>query len=194
MPNALEIRVEILSRLIASLLDEGTPFTFYPKYEDGATEFKLEVPPEFMGAFIGEGGHHFRALCLIFDVMGKEVGQKWTLDLLEPEFPKAMNRPHSPPETHDESDDALLLADLLDACGVNADVLARGGIAAGYDFDIHPDTRADLSALLGPHAAKFKRTKRGSSPINLLVALRTIWRAIGKGQGVEYRVNAGDVL
>ncbi len=191
MSNLVEARACVLEKVVSSLLDDRTPFDLLPCFLEGRTDFKLRVPAAYMGRILGIGGHHIRCIQLLAEIMGNQIGQQWVVYLEEPWDPD--NRYEIPPDPipdeHDTSDSALLLADILEACVVKAEVTVRGGIAGGYDFGIIPEAHEDYATLCDPHPAMYRRTKRGSPPINLVVAIGILFKAIGLANGVHYRVD-----
>lgn len=173
-------------------MDEGAEFAFYPKaHLDGRTDFILRPPAAFSGRVMGMGGAHLRCIQLIGEILGREVNQQWEIYWENPtDIQNRASRSFVPvPDEHDTSDAELLLTDLLEACGVNASVHVQGAIAAGFDFVIVPDAHQDKAALCDPWPAIYPRTKRGSPPINFIVAIRTIFKAIGLAKGVVYRTD-----
>ena len=189
MSNQIEERAAPLEKLLASLLDSPNQLEFGASVLPGRTNFTMRTTAAMAGRLVGYRGAHLRALRLIAQLIGRELGQEWHLKMEDPEDMRREPRKRDEiPEDHDCTDDALMLADLLEALGVSATVDFNGGIAGGFDFYIQPETQEDNAALLDPHEATFEANQPDKTPMNLMQALRLLLKAIGKKSGVTYRV------
>lgn len=189
MSNLIEQQASHLERVISAMLGEVS-FDFRATFLAGRTDIHVGAPAACMGTLVGQGGANLRALSLLTEILGRQLDQQWLLVLEEPEDERRIPlQPDHTPQDHDCSDDALLLTEILEACGVCGDVVVKGGIAGGFDFVIDAHFYNDEAALTDEHAALYRRTKRNSPPISLLFALGVIWRSIGKRQGVRYTIS-----
>lgn len=189
MSHTIETRAVPIERLLVSLLGDRSQLAFSCSILPGRCVFRVGTSAALMGRLVGYNGTHLRSLQLIAQLIGNTMEQEWVMKLEEPTDTRRVPKQAKPdPDEHDATDDALLLADVLEACGVSANVESRGGIAGGFDLDIIPSRQEDNAALLDPHEALFTEGQRDRAPLNLVTALRSIMRAVGKAQGIEYRI------
>jgi len=187
-----------LERLISALLTDTDTLYFGRSELNGRCNFRVGVGIREVGQVVGVGGQHFRAIRLIAEQMGRQQDSLWTVKLEEPEGERQPPYPRTPmPPEHSTRDDETLLEDVLDALGIEAEVLVGGGLLAGYVFAVRPFTMLDHAKLTDPWPAIYDRPKRlapGEVPppplhhLNLLAAITLLFKAIGRKQGCEYRV------
>ncbi len=94
-----------------------------------------------------------------------------------------------PPATHNPNTDARLLAELFEVLGAAVTVSVEGSIPRGYTFNLRCSLQQDGLALHEKHAAIYSRGQRDNDPLSLLMALGTLFRAIGRRQGVKYHID-----
>ncbi len=189
MSNLVELRACVLEKVVSSLLDDPTSLEFSASLLPGRTNFTIQTTAAATGRLVGYGGAHLRAIQLVAEVMGREIGQEWRVKLEDAEDtfrPKAIRAQQ--PDEWDCTDDALMLQDVLEALGIAATVNWKGGIAGGFDFEVRPQAQQDESALLDPYEARFERNQKETGALNLITAIRCWLNAVGKRSGVIYRI------
>lgn len=183
--TSLETTHALLEDLIQSLVGEREIFKLTQRSPDkGLINFYIRPSAKVAGRVIGYEGCHLRALQLVVDLMGRP--EIWNLEFVKPSD-KYRERPKNTPapSNHSTSGAEALLADLLKQLKIDASVTASGSPEKGYIFAIRPHEQAALAALLDYHEAVYYGTK-DTSPLNLVGALGTIFRGIGKNSGVSY--------
>lgn len=135
------------------------------------------------GAIIGARGSHLGALRLIAQKLGEEVSEHWRIESPDdggrgPQFFKRVPVPE--PDSHDSRPDERFLLELLEGMKIPALVQSGAATPSGFLFKIKPNTREAQAALLDPDPE--------DRSDNLLAALGTIFRAMGRRQGVRYEV------
>jgi len=190
--TSLETTHALLEDLLLSLVDKEGALTLRANEHTGRIDWTVGVDINDITKIIGKGGAHMRAIRLIVDLMGraKNPVEIWNFEHDEPEEGLRHRREDmEQPNFHDPEDDTILLSEILSAIGVDCSVAVSGAIAGGFDFSIRPHSQAANQALLEPHEAIYKRWQKEREPLNLAAALGTLWRAVGKKNGVRYRVS-----
>ncbi len=179
----------VLERLILSLLDNPREAELRPTLLPSRINWTLSVNIDDAGKVIGIKGAHARALQHLTGRMGDRFGQVWTLRILDPEEgPRGERRANTPPPVHfSPAADLNLLGTVLTAatgCVYTIDHRADGG--AAWILRVTPADWAAQEALVDKQAADGEA---------LIAVLGTLFRAVGRRQGVGYRVEtAGGAL
>lgn len=157
----------------------------YQRAETADVYWMMSGHPEDEGKLVGAGGCHVDALERIIAQIGRSAGVTYTFRLLT--RAPSQERVAAPRDVmeYDPGRARELLARLLEATGVHATVSVgpgrgpRGSLS--FTFAIHADDAADYARLVCIDGA------RGST---LVAAFGTLFRAIGKKDGVRFLVAA----
>lgn len=76
-----------LHATVGGIVDDPDAVFIESKIKDSAVEFGLRVAPEDIGKVIGKAGRTARSLRTIFFAMGRKVGTRYELDILERGLP-----------------------------------------------------------------------------------------------------------
>lgn len=172
-----------LERLISALLDDPRKLELDANRLPRRVNWRLRVDINDAGKVIGKKGAHVKALALVVSRLGDRLGEVWTLKVEDPEEgPRGEpRRDASPPDHFSPAADLELLSDLL-ACLVGR----------GFELDVVADGSADwvfrvAAATFGEHEALVDK-RQDEAGETLIGALGTLFRAVGRRQGVGYRV------
>lgn len=192
MTDQIETAAEVIKRLIAALCDQPNEVEVYASETADGVAWSFSTDTNDMAKVMGQRGAHLRALQLIVEQMGMavEFTEEWTLN---PLVGTGTERPRrgdiDRPEAHDPSQDMKLLNEILAALAVAAYVRAPGSPESGFLFAVEPSSRQDEATLRQPHEAVYPKTHpMEREPLQLIGALATVWRSIGRKQGVRYRL------
>lgn len=178
----------IIERLLLAMVDNRRAVFLEANVLPGRVNWSFRVDVDDNGKIIGMDGVHLRAIQLVIELMGKGIGEQWVGNALDPlESHRNAPRRASTPETHSTVEDVRLLNELLVGLGVSAFVSQQGNLAEGYTFQIAPSRHQDHHALLDLHEAIYRRNQKSRDPLNLIGALGTLFRSIGRRQGVRYK-------
>lgn len=179
----------VIERLVAALVDDQRAVELDANVLPGRVNWSFRVDVNDAGKVIGRNGTHLRALQLVIERMGAATNEEWRTASQDPVGLERARRPYAEePRNHDAGDDWKLLCEVLVALGINATVTPTGSIADGYNFQVRGDGVQDHEALLDAHEAIYSRNQKERDPLNVLGALGTLFRAIGRRQGVRYRI------
>jgi predicted RNA-binding protein YlqC (UPF0109 family) len=174
----------VLERLILSLLDFPREAELEPVAMPSRINWKLVTNINDAGKVIGIKGAHAKALQFVAGRMGDQMGQEWRLAILDPkEGQRTGPRAATPPPLHfSPASDVQLLSDVLTFCtdqlyAINAE--ESGG--ASWTFRVTPRDWSAQEAI----------ADRGGSGELLADALAVLFRAVGRRQGVGYKVEVG---
>lgn len=146
--------------------------------------FFVRPPINDAGKLIGKQGTHVAALSVVAAAMGDRFDAEWTFHVREPEDGARRPRvtPPADPARHDPTADLDLLRRVLEACGgPGYEVGAEPEGDAAWAFVVRSETHAEHEVLAG------QRPPNGET---LVSALGTLFRAVGRRQGVAYRIQA----
>jgi predicted RNA-binding protein YlqC (UPF0109 family) len=179
-----------LEKLIAALLTDPDALYFGGSVLNGRVNFRVGCSIREYGAIIGYEGSHLRAIQLIAELMGRQQGSQWVVKPEEPEGVRQEKFPKTPPPPeHDTEMDTLLLESVLSACGIGKVFLeVSGDVESGFVFKISPFDQAAHHALTEAHPALYSANQRETKPLSLEAALGCLFRAVGRRQGVSYRI------
>lgn len=179
----------VLERLILSLLDEPRKAEVVPTRLPQRVNVVVRTDVNDFGKVAGKKGAHVRALRHVARMIGDRLGEVWTL--AQDPNPTGGDRvwnqtDRTPPGRgeHSPTADAHLLAEILGAAtgqtyAVN---VAAGDMAATWAFTVTPRDWAAHEALVD---------KGGPEGEALVASLGTLFRAVGRRQGVGYVVEVG---
>lgn len=186
-----ELCSPIIERLLCALVDDQRSVELQANCLPGRINWSWIVDVNDTGKVIGKSGVHLRALQLVVELMGKVPGEEWRA---KPEDPVGVERSRRPdtetPLTHSALGDYALLMEILTALKINVAGKMGGTIKDGFTFTLTGQQVQHHEALLEAHEAIYERNQKEREPLNLLGALGTIFRAIGRRQGVRYRIDA----
>ncbi len=180
----------IIERLLLALVDDPRAVQLEANCLPGRVNWSFRVDVNDTGKVIGKGGTHLRAIQLIIELMGKAAREEWHAKPNDPTGKSRERRPDTePPESHSPFSDCSLLGSLLALMRINTKVEATGNVADGFVFKIRCVQFQDHDALLDMHAAIYSRNQMEREPLNLIGALGSLFRSIGRRQGVRYRID-----
>lgn len=182
----------LIERLLQALIDDKRSLFLEANCLPGRINWSFRVDVNDTGKVIGSKGTHLRALQLLIELMGKRADEQWCGLSIDP---TGVERPSHPAtdasKAHSTEEDWKLLCELLVALGINATVTPAGSVESGYTFRVEGSRVQDHEALLEPHEAIYKRNQMSRDPLNVVGALGTLFRSIGRRQGVRYRIDSG---
>lgn len=179
---------EAVKLLVEALLEEPTALVLdLIEAEPDAILTVLKVDDCDRGKLIGSDASHIRATRFIAATIGKRLGGEWNFRADLPAPPR--NRGPRPPDARrpdkapHEKPTRVVLERILEACLASpASINAKPGALPGdFVFRIVPANQADSHDL-------FAEEPFDNRTLTLVDALGTLVRAIGRRQGVNYRV------
>jgi predicted RNA-binding protein YlqC (UPF0109 family) len=182
MTNEEQRAGAILERLILSLLDHPRELDLIPEVLKRRINWGAKVNINDAGKLLGIRGAHFKALRHVVGRMGDRLGSVWTLAFIDPDDgPRGKYSPDVPPPLNfSPTADLHLLAEVLTAC-----------TGQTYAIASDPDGGAAWAVRITPRdweAQEALVDKQASDGEALVAVLGTLFRAIGRRQGVGYRV------
>jgi predicted RNA-binding protein YlqC (UPF0109 family) len=174
-------------RLVCAILDHPDELRVDVNEGDGYLRIDASWAAEpDQGKLVGEMGTHARALWFVLQTMGERVGGRWQFKVRFPERtgprpPKGRNAER--PAKHSHEADLVVLIEVVDAClGQPLAVAAHPeGQPGDVCFRIVPSTRESDTVLR-------EQVEFHNRQTTLVAELGTLFRAIGRRQGVNYRV------
>lgn len=173
-----------LERLVAALLDHPRKLEFDATRLPSRVNVRVRVDVEDAGKVIGIKGAHVKALQLVAARLGDRLGQLWALRVDDPEeAPRPGKKQDAPPAaSFDPFVDVQLLSEVL-ACliglGFTCDYRRDPGSGDAWTFVVVPAGFAEHETLVD---------KAPGSEETLVAALGTLFRAVGRRQGVGYKI------
>lgn len=179
---------DLLRDLVAALCSkpEEARVDYIPGEGDlGA--FRVKVADCDTGRVFGRDFSHLFALKFIVQRMAARARARWSLSIADraPGAGDERSEYPPPPQAYDPEGARALLED-----AVNAVISDNASVAAGnghkphnFVFTIRADTRDGAAELTTPFSVTGAR-----EPLSAQSALGTLWRAIGRQEGVTFRV------
>lgn len=183
MTTAEQTTGAILERLILALVDHPQDAELEAITLPSRINWRLRVNINDAGKVIGKKGAHVIALKLLIAKMGDRLGQVWDLKVIDPEEGRReVSAARLVPVSghHSPTADAAMLDDLLEAVTGNTYAIAANATgAADFTFTITPNDWPAHEALVD---------KAAGTEETLIAAIGTLYRAVGRRQGVGYAV------
>lgn len=185
-----ETNAPVIEGILRALCDNPRAVELTARSLPGRVNWFFRADVNDMPKIVGKDGAHIRALQLTVDLMGQAVGEEWRIDY--DKNPPGERRGRQPnavtPDHHATAPDLDSLQQALSVSGIVANITADGSPASEFTFTLHPTRHQDSDALLTMHEALYTHNQRECEPLNLLGALGTLFRSIGRRQGVKYRL------
>ena len=183
--TATDRSAELLSRLLEGLLDDPRRLELDATPLPRRVNWRVKVSFNDAGKLCGKGGEHIKSLIVLVRLLGERHGEQWILEVLDPDQGERVENlpiPDAPAHLPGESLRLLyeLLAEILTAPAV-VKVTQTGGKPLVFNFEIRPANVQDYELLVT--AVPVQRTE-----LTPVAALGTLFRALGRQQGVSYRV------
>lgn len=180
----------IIERLLCALVDDQRAVELQANCLPGRINWSWIVDINDTGKVIGKSGVHLRALQLVIEVMGQVANEEWCAKPEDPIGVERERRPDTPtPATHNALAAYGLLLDVLTAMQIKVDGCVSGTIKDGFNFILRSNGVQHHDAMTEPREAIYERNQKERAPLTLEAALGTIFRAIGRRQGVRYRIS-----
>lgn len=176
---------DLLRRLILAMLDEPEGLVVDVVEDLPKREIRILNAAEFdRRKIIGKDAAHIVALRYIAHRLGRGIDEQWNLVSRFPAMkPRGDGEPgRTPkPDRHSITPDLELITEILIALFAEPPSLAVKIGDGDYVFQVTPMTQADAAALWAIDEFDHRE-------LNLLTELGTLFRSIGRRQGVTYRV------
>lgn len=179
----------VIERLIAALCDQPRAVELTARSLPGRVNWILRADVNDMPKIVGMNGCRIRVLQLAVELMGKAAGEQWALDYASPSGERHDKAPDTPaPRHHSTAPDLTTLHQVLASIGIVAAVTVAGDVESGFTFSLRPSRHEDNDRLQEKHTALYVSGQLDCKPLNLLMGLGTVFRSIGRRQGVRYQI------
>lgn len=183
-------RAPLIARLINGLIDQSDHLELEAVVLPRRVNWNAKVDINDAGKLIGKKAAHLYSLRVLLLLMGKRFGEEWRLTALDPdEAPRVESSVPARPRDFNPSVAQDFLGQILDAILAEpaAVSVVRDSDPLDFVFVIRAKSTADYEILV---TKVMVGTVYKSGPIELtpVAALGTLYRAYGRQQGVNFRV------
>lgn len=177
-------RAPLIVRIIEAIIDDARSLELDTEPLTRRVNWRAKVNVNDAGKLIGKKGAHLKALRVLVGLMGQRFGEVWHVAVDDPDEGDIHEKPPIPMATDYKPAEALaFLVEILDAILTEKPSI---GVAPGVEpseflFVIWPTSVADFETLVKPY-------NLGREEIAPIAALGTLFRAYGRQQGVNFRI------
>ncbi len=176
-------KAELISRLIETLVDDPRRIELDAQTMPRRVNWRAKVDINDTGKLIGKKAAHLKSIRVLVCLMGQRFGEDWRFAVTDPDdAPRKEPRPIPPAENFNAGPACVFLKEILVAIldeSPEVDILCDS--AGDFTFRIRAKAIQDYERLVEPIPV-------GYDSLTPIAALGTLFRAFGRQQGVNFRV------